>query len=636
MQAFREKNESSVLKWHAICSLHLKIVRIMKHFFSLVMAVLMAMVSAQACTKKKAASVPTDTDVTIIVMDSTQALLNGAKVKFGKQTLTTSFDGRAVIPADMTAKIKSVSVSCEGFKTKNIALGGGTTLLVRMEGKKRKAANDPYIAGSVRTAKSGVMYKTLSMAATADMDGGFVEEEAMDLAMPATPDYAGAANNAVAAGKLTAGEVNDFAKWYFWPAVADGSHKQYVTEWRIQPRHRFTVQVTNAAGYPVAAKAVSLLDGQGNTLFQAVTDNTGKAELWYQLIGSNLCGKHAGLKIQVDDQQAEAKEWTEGLNSFVLDEPCNDQSPITNDVDVMFVFDATGSMGDELNYLQAEMKDVIARAKDATGGLDMRTGAVVYRDHGDEYITRLSRLTADIATTQAFIDKQQADGGGDYPEAVSEALMAAVNSAGWNSEARARIAFLVLDAPCHQDSATIALLHEQVLNAAALGVRIVPVVCSGLGESGEYMLRAMALATNGTSFFLTDDSGIGLPHLKPATDSLKVEHLNDMLVRTIVEFSAMPECGQSPIDNNQSPMTDDFVPNPFELKDLESSEVTIPHGEGVVYIVDVSGKLISIREGAFDEADSRWLQSQLSLPVGVYFLKAFIDKQWYTKKVLVY
>ena len=83
-------------------------------------------------------------------------------------------------------------------------------------------------------------------------------------------------------------------------------------------------------------------------------------------------------------------------------------------------------------------------------------------------------------------------------------------------------------------------------------------------------------------------------------------------------------------------MTDDFVPNPFELKDLESSEVTIPHGEGVVYIVDVSGKLISIREGAFDEADSRWLQSQLSLPVGVYFLKAFIDKQWYTKKVLVY
>ena len=144
-----------------------------------------------------------------------------------------------------------------------------------------------------------------------------------------------------------------------------------------------------------------------------------------------------------------------------MDESCEH----SDDVDVVFVFDATGSMGDELRYLQAEMKDVIARAKDATGGLNIRTGAVVYRDHGDEYLTRISRLTTDIKTTQSFIDKQEANGGGDYPEAVPEALMAALNSAGWNAEARARIAFLILDAPCHQDSATLALLHDQVLNA---------------------------------------------------------------------------------------------------------------------------------------------------------------------------
>ena len=156
-----------------------------------------------------------------------------------------------------------------------------------------------------------------------------------------------------------------------------------------------------------------------------------------------------------------------------------------------FRFDATGSMGDELRYLQAEMKDVIARAKDATGGLNIRTGAVVYRDHGDEYITRISRLTNDIKMTQAFIDKQEANGGGDYPEAVPEALMAALNSSGWDSGARARIAFLILDAPCHQDSATIALLHDQILNAAAQGIRVVPVVCSGLGESGELLLRSI-------------------------------------------------------------------------------------------------------------------------------------------------
>ena len=173
-----------------------------------------------------------------------------------------------------------------------------------------------------------------------------------------------------------------------------------------------------------------------------------------------------------------------------------------------------------------------------------------------------------------------------------------MNSAGWDADARARIAFLVLDAPCHQDSATMALLHEQILNAAALGVRIVPVVCSGLGESGEYLLRSMALATNGTSFFLTDDSGIGHTHLKPTTDSLKVEHLNDMLVRTIVEFSTMTLCQADPAEEDET--DGEFIPNPFEIKDLESGEITIPHGDGILYLVDVSGKLLGVYEGDID------------------------------------
>lgn len=447
------------------------------------------------------------------------------------------------------------------------------------------------------------------------------------------PRPTGTAND-VTAGKLTAGEVNDFAKWYFWPSVLDNSHQKYISDWRLTPRHRYTVQVTNKNGYPVAARAVSLLDANNNTLFQAVTDNTGKAELWYQLIGNNLCGKHAGLRLRVDDTIIDAKEWSEGLNTFVLDEECVHSDA----VDVVFVFDATGSMGDELRYLQAEMKDVIFRAKEATGGLNIRTGAVVYRDHSDEYVTRISRLTEDITTTQTFIDKQTANGGGDYPEAVPEALMAAFNSAGWDSEARARIAFLVLDAPCHQDSTTVALLHEQVLNAAALGIRIVPVVCSGLGESGELLLRTMALATNGTSFFLTDDSGIGHSHLKPTTDSLKVEHLNDMLVRTIVEFSLMPNCAGHWDETVNQDEIETFVQNPFDVKDLTEEERIAKDSRTTLYLLDISGKLIHVYQGRLEEAGGSQL-SGLPIPMlstGVYFVKAFYDGQWHTKKILVH
>lgn len=591
----------------------------MKYFFSVVLTLVMAIGSTQACMKKSA---PLANDVVVLVMDTTQALLKGAQVKVGKLVFTTSYDGRVVVKQDQLHGVKKIRISCEGYKDSQAVIDGAVVIasLIPKAGARPKGESF-HTLGAVRTADAKMLY---SVAKTDMARPEAVAEETM--AVGYMPEVH---NNAVSAGKLTAGEVNDFAKWYFWPRVIDESHKSYISDWRLAPRHRYTVQLRSKTdGAPIASRAVSLLDHSGNTLFQAVTDNTGKAELWYQLVSNNLCGKHAGLKIRVDDKTIDAKDWSEGLNTIVLDEECNH----SDDVDVVFVFDVTGSMGDELRYLQEEMKDVISRAKDATGGLNIRTGAVVYRDHDDEYITRISRLTSDIKTTQAFIDKQEANGGGDYPEAVPEALMAALNSSGWDANARARIAFLILDAPCHKDSATLALLHDQILNAAAVGVRIVPVVCSGLDKSGELLLRAMALATNGTSFFLTDDSGIGHSHLKPATDSLKVEHLNDMLVRTIVEFSAMPECSQDGVGEWMNDDIDAFLPNPFSSEDI-AEDPSIPHGDGVFYIVDMSGKLITIFEGDIESLKARFVS--IGLPRGVYFIKTFVDGKWYTEKVLV-
>lgn len=576
----------------------------MKRISALFLLCVMALTATQACIKSKA---PVFTSpVTVIVMDTTQALLQGAQLKIGKQTFATSFDGRVVLQPEQINGIQSFTVSCEGFKDQKVKVDT-PLMIVRLEDKPVKNGKHTkdelyYSYGPTRGAKTGMMYKTMTVGAAPMAADAAVAEMAVAEEVHTMP-YRPTEPNNVSAGKLTAGEVNDFAKWNLWPSILDNSHKQYIKDWKLTPRQRYTVQVVNKNGYPVANYPVNLTDKKGNTVFQAVTDNTGKAELW-----NGLVGQPADV-----DQPA--------FQTIVVEEPCDH----SNDVDVVFVFDATGSMGDELRYLQAEMKDVIARAKDATGGLTIRTGAVVYRDHGDEYITRISRLTSNIKTTQAFIDKQHANGGGDYPEAVPEALMAALNSSGWDANARARIAFLILDAPCHQDSATLALLHDQILNAAAQGIRVVPVVCSGLGESGELLLRSIALATNGTSFFLTDDSGIGNSHLKPTTDSLKVEHLNDMLVRTIVEFSYMPDCTGQGNEDQINHVEEQFIPNPFNPGDVEA-DPSIPHGAGIHYLVDVSGKLLGVFEGNV---------STDQLPMGIYFIKTYYDGIWHTKKILV-
>ena len=569
----------------------------MKKIFSVLVAALMGFGAAHGCMKKNSVVNLQNSELTVIVMDTTQSLLNGAEVKIGKTVWTTSFDGRVVIKPEQIGKAKSLTVSHSSFESRKVSLDGNAVAIVSLTPKPRKTGKDKggkeemaMTLGATR--RSGVVYNKMMVAAgepmaeAATMDYATMEPmPEVDMPPRILPDIP--VPNNVQAGMLTAGEVNDFAKWALWSAYLD-SAISYQQTWGLTPK------------------------------------------IWGE-----------GTQIRVEDQVIAAKSWSEGINALILDEPCSNGQPSTtddqSDVDVLFIFDATGSMGDELRYLQAEMKDVIARASNATGGLAIRTGAVVYRDHGDEYLTRISRLTTDLATTQTFIDKQSANGGGDYPEAIPEALMAALNSAGWDSEARARIAFLVLDAPCHRDSATLALLHEQILNAAALGVRLVPVVCSGLDESGEYLLRSMALMTNGTSFFLTDDSGIGHTHLKPTTDTLKVEHLNDMLVRTIVEFSMMPDCTGHWTEEAIN-TEGDFVPNPFEIKDLTEEEIIAKDSPTTLYLIDISGKLIHIYQGRLEDASDSQL-SRLHLPMlstGVYFVKAFYDGAWHTKKILVH
>ncbi len=609
----------------------------MKKLLSLVLLAILCAGTVQACKKKVADKVsmqmPNGQETVIIVMDTTQALLQGVEVQLGSQKLLTSWDGRIVLKNGLPTDVAVMKLECKGYEPLSVSikeLAKQSRPIILAMTRKYAASEDG--GSKVYASRGGALTKSkgehLTGAARYDVMEAYVEEmPAVDGKAEYAPGHRptiDAPVNNVQAGKLTAGEVNDFAKWYFWTKVINDTHKKYLSNWKIEARNRYTVQVTNKEGYPIVAEPVSLIDAKGNTLFQAVTDNTGKAELWANLLSGQQ--QTGNLQIRVDEQVQEAKPWSKGLNTFVIDAECG----ASDAVDVVFVFDATGSMGDELRYLQAEMRDVIARAKDATGGLAIRTGAVVYRDHGDEYVTRLSRLTDDIKTTQTFIDKQRASGGGDFPEAIPEALMAAINTAGWNQEARARIAFLVLDAPCHKDSTTIALLHEQVLNAAAWGIRVVPVVCSGLDEAGELLMRSIALTTNGTSFFLTDDSGIGNTHLKPTTDTLKVEHLNDMLVRTIVEFSTIPACDEAQLDDAQ--VDEHFIPNPFDAKDLANLEA-IPHGPTTIYLLDITGKLIAILNG--DISTIEVSKATYPLSTGIYFLKAYIDDRWVTKKILV-
>jgi hypothetical protein len=198
-------------------------------------------------------------------------------------------------------------------------------------------------------------------------------------------------------------------------------------------------------------------------------------------------------------------------------------------LDLMLVMDVTGSMGDELAYLQSELKAIIDRIERRNGNLDIRLGFSFYRDQGDDFVTRTVPFTGDFDRAQQVLAAQYANGGGDYEEAMQDALVRAAGLE-WRPDA-VKSLLLVADAPPHDRDVPLAWRAAEHLRAER--VHIVPVGASGVADVAEYVMRGMAAATQSRYVFLTDDSGVGNPHAPPAIDCYLVTRLDTLIQRII-------------------------------------------------------------------------------------------------------
>lgn len=429
---------------------------------------------------------------------------------------------------------------------------------------------------------------------------------------------------------LTAGELSDFKKWKLWGNYSGAEFKIWSQHWGIMPVNRYCVQVQNKDYKGLVGETVYLVNTTTlDTVWRANTDNTGKAELWANF---STADSSQGIYTIVCRKETLRYPTTfeNGVNRITLKTSCS-HSNIAN---IAFVVDATGSMGDEIKYLQDELNDVIANVSAKNKDVKLHTGAVFYRDRNrsDEYLTRFIDFQSDPAPLMQFINEQWAKGGGDYQEAVEDALTTALDSMHWNNDARAKLIFLILDAPPHD--AAKEKMKRIMMQAAAMGVRIVPIVCSGVDKSTEYLMRSLALATNGSYVFLTDDSGVGDDHIKPTTDDYKVELLNDLLQRVIAEMVYIEPCDDkekpaAPVTaNNNAKLT--IYPNPTAGRIQIKTDEVIKE----LYITDFTGKML---ERIDANLKTQVWQTDLSkYPSGTYLIRYFTEpKGWGTEKVLL-
>ena len=327
--------------------------------------------------------------------------------------------------------------------------------------------------------------------------------------------------HSIQSGTLTAGSFDDnLNPWAFDRFVAQAKRQPGLASLAAAfAGQRTVLRVQDAQGRPVGGARVDI-DGKTMT-----TRSDGRV-VWVDGWDSGRQGQ-GRAKVRHGRASATLKLSSQLEQIVTL---ADTQGTLPSRLDLALVVDATGSMGDELEYLKVELRDIASVVAKHFPGVDQRYALIVYRDSGDAYETRVFDFTGNLAAFHADLGKQSAGGGGDYPEAMDKALQAATQLS-WRGDDTARVTFLVADAPPHAGRVDDTL--EAVDGLRAQGVAVYPVASSGVGGEAEFVMRSAALLTGAQYLFLTDDSGVGNPHAEPHIPCYSVEQLAPLMTRVI-------------------------------------------------------------------------------------------------------
>jgi hypothetical protein len=204
------------------------------------------------------------------------------------------------------------------------------------------------------------------------------------------------------------------------------------------------------------------------------------------LAPSLAAGTHFQYYEPNSDMASAAYEAVKKLREFVPDQAAAfDVSwiPFSSGIsgfDLAFVFDTTGSMGDDIDSAKSAATEIAQRWVLMPNG---RVGLVQYRDQGDSFVSRLELgLTNDPSAFQAAVDSLTADEGGDYEESLLTALMTALDGMDWRDGA-SKVIVVITDAPGKDPEPETGLTMAQVIMHAVFDID--PVAIYGINTAGE-------------------------------------------------------------------------------------------------------------------------------------------------------
>lgn len=145
----------------------------------------------------------------------------------------------------------------------------------------------------------------------------------------------------------------------------------------------------------------------------------------------------------------------------------------TNNIEVVFSFDTTGSMYPCLTQVRRKIKETVTRLLDEIPGI--RIGIIAHGDYcdaGNTYVTKHLDLSGDVATICNFVQNVEPTGGGDAPECY-ELVLHEAQSLSWTPTNSKTLVLIGDDIP-HAPAQTPQKLNwrQEVDKLAQMGITV--------------------------------------------------------------------------------------------------------------------------------------------------------------------
>jgi hypothetical protein len=331
---------------------------------------------------------------------------------------------------------------------------------------------------------------------------------------------------------LRAGNVDDNADFAGFLEYLDRINGLGVRTRDFDATGRILISVKGTSGLPVAGAEIAVTTGaQGDRVATLRTTADGTARFFPGLYGAQDTESFTFTSL---DRVLTGTRG--GTVEFDVDTPGGVQGPVP--LDVLFLLDATGSMGDEIDRLKATIDSVASRLSGMEPRPDVRFAMTLYRDEGDLFVTSTFDFTGDVEEFRRALGDVIAAGGGDYPEALEEGLADALGSPAWRDPASTvQLVFLVADAPPRLDRQVQVEYPAALQDAVARAIKIIPIASSESDDQAEAVFRQLAVVTGGRFVFLS--YGAAGAATGPGTDIGPTDYeelpLDDLVVRLIAE-----------------------------------------------------------------------------------------------------